>query len=370
MSEDKSIKLFKAAKELNIGTSTIVGFLGGKGYKIENKPTTKLEPEMYDALLKEFQGDKNIKEEAKQISIGKIRKEETVHVAEKPAAFSGKSVEHQEVLIKNANNYPDAARPAAHNIGTKDDSSLPGVKVVGKINLDDLNGRAYQEKEPVKEAPKETVKPVEVKSAPVQPEVAKPVAAEPVQQKQPEPVTVPPVVTAPKPEATVKEPVKEAPKAEEPKPAVQVPDAVQAPEVKAPEAAAVTPAPVVVADQAEEVHADSEVIRARADRLSGPNVVGRMTLPVNPTKRKDQPVASSNAGNNSAADHKRKRKRKENSPGQPPHPGQASGTHGSNNAGSHASNNTGSHAPGQNNNQRPPAGGGNRPPFNRNNNNT
>jgi translation initiation factor IF-2 len=31
MSEDKSIKLFKAAKELNIGTGTIVDFLAWKG---------------------------------------------------------------------------------------------------------------------------------------------------------------------------------------------------------------------------------------------------------------------------------------------------------------------------------------------------
>lgn len=378
MSEDKSIKLFKAAKELNIGTGTIVSFLGGKGYKVENKPTTKLEPDMYEALLKEFQGDKNIKEEAKQISIGKIRKEEAVHVAERPAAFSGKDkdIEHHEVLIKNSTNYPDTARPAAHNQGTKDDSSLPGVKVVGKINLDDLNGKGRQEKEVVKEAPKadvkpvETIKPVEVKPEMVKPEAAKPVATvEPVQQKQPEPAaTTTPPAPVQKPQETEKEAIKEAPKAEAPHLIpVQIPVAAKAPEAKAPEAVAVQPitAPVVAPAPAEEAVPESEVIRARADRLTGPNVIGRMTLPVTPPKRKDQPVASSNAGNNSTADQKRKRKRKENGPGQSPHTGQAS-----NNQGSHPQGNAGSHAPGQNNNQRPPAGGaGNRPPFNRNTNN-
>ena len=54
MSEDKSIKLFKAAKELNIGTGTIVDFLASKGYKIEKQPNAKIEGDMYDTLLKEF----------------------------------------------------------------------------------------------------------------------------------------------------------------------------------------------------------------------------------------------------------------------------------------------------------------------------
>jgi len=60
MSESKSINLLKAAKELNIGLSTAVEFLGKKGYKIDPKPNTKLNEDMYDVLLKEYQGDKII----------------------------------------------------------------------------------------------------------------------------------------------------------------------------------------------------------------------------------------------------------------------------------------------------------------------
>src|SRR6202012_3884637 len=54
---------------------------------------------------------------------------------------------------------------------------------------------------------------------------------------------------------------------------------------------------------------EDEVIRAKAQRLSGPNVIGKIQLPVNEPKR-NQPVASS-SNTNGAADHKRKRKRKE-----------------------------------------------------------
>ena len=52
MSESKSIKLLKAAKELNIGLATAVESLTKKGYKVEPKPNTKLTEEMYESLLK------------------------------------------------------------------------------------------------------------------------------------------------------------------------------------------------------------------------------------------------------------------------------------------------------------------------------
>src|SRR5476651_1046951 len=116
MSDDKSIKLFKAAKELNIGTGTIVDFLASKGYKIEKQPNAKIEGEMYDALLKEFQVDKIIKEEAKQISIGKIRREETGVPERTEPAPRAKDFEHEEILIKNLHTHaytpPPAAAPA------------------------------------------------------------------------------------------------------------------------------------------------------------------------------------------------------------------------------------------------------------------
>src|SRR5882757_6635742 len=146
MSEDKSIKLFTAAKELNIGTGTIVDFLATKGYKVQKHPTTLLDGDMYGALLKEFAVDKIIKEEAKQISIGKIRKEEPAGFPEKPVENRrSRDFENEEILIKNAGNYtspqaekPKPVEPAAEKSDERNDV-LPGVKVVGKIDLNNLN---------------------------------------------------------------------------------------------------------------------------------------------------------------------------------------------------------------------------------------
>ena len=145
MSEDKSIKLFTAAKELNIGTGTIVDFLGTKGYKVDKHPATRLNNDMYNALLKEFAVDKIIKEEAKQISIGKIRKDEPGQMPEKSVETRrSRDFENEEILIKNTGQYnaPHVEKPKPEPTPApvvekheERNEVLPGVKVVGKIYL-------------------------------------------------------------------------------------------------------------------------------------------------------------------------------------------------------------------------------------------
>src|ERR1700743_3146873 len=107
MSEDRSINLIKAVKELNFCMSTIVDFLESKGYSVQKQPMAKLDSDMYSALLKEFAVDKIIKEEAKQISIGKIRKDETAQLPEKPVEQPRRSrdFENEEILIKGAGTF-------------------------------------------------------------------------------------------------------------------------------------------------------------------------------------------------------------------------------------------------------------------------
>src|SRR5476651_38037 len=173
MSEDKSIKLFTAAKELNIGTGTIVDFLATKGYKVLKHPMTQLDKDMYSALLKEFAFDKSIKEEAKQISIGKIRKDETGQFPEKPVENRrSRDFENEEILIKNTGQYnvphvekpkPEPAPVPVPEKHEERNDVLPGVKVVGKINLDDRNAKA----EPVEKKEEE---PAPVKQEVIVPE--------------------------------------------------------------------------------------------------------------------------------------------------------------------------------------------------------
>ena len=68
MSEEvKNIRLSKAAREFNVGTSTIVEFLAKKGQNIDPSPNTKLTPEQYALVVKEYQGEKEVKKNAASV---------------------------------------------------------------------------------------------------------------------------------------------------------------------------------------------------------------------------------------------------------------------------------------------------------------
>ncbi|TCC97557.1 translation initiation factor IF-2 [Pedobacter hiemivivus] len=351
MSDDKPIILFKAVKELNVGIATAVEFLEKKGFSVENKPTTKLSRDMYNALLKEFQGDKIVKEEANQIVIGKIRRDEP-EVTDKVAEAPKKNVEFENegILVKNLNAYtppaekPKEEAPAAEKVEEKaEEGSLPGVKIVGKINLDDLNAKTRPVKKEEAPAPEPKVETPVVPVAPVAP-IEK--APEPVKEVE-KPVEQPVAEIKPEPVKPV-----ETPKAEEqPKPVVE------APVVKAPEpvvAPKVTPEPPKV-----EKPEETEVIKARSVKLSGPNIIGKITLPVTPD-RKSQPVASSGE----SADAKRKRKRKKTPGGHPGQPGQGQQQGGGQNQGGQQVQG------GQPGTPKPAPTFANRPDFRNNTNNT
>jgi translation initiation factor IF-2 len=336
MSDDKPIILFKAVKELNVGIATAVEFLEKKGFSVENKPTTKLSKDMYDALLKEFQGDKIVKEQADQIVIGKIRRDEP-DVIEKAPEAPQKNVEFENegVLVKNLHSYsppvekakeepvaakaqpaPKAEIPQAQT-PEKEESSLPGVKVIGKINLDDLNSK----NRPVKK--EET--PAPAATAPVPAPVAE------VKTEAPAPAPVPaPEVVKETPKAEVKEEAPVEVKAEAKPESAPAAPAVEAEEKPAPaEKPEVKPAAIAKPEPAKETPAapkvnkpdEVEVIKARSVKLTGPNIIGKIVLPTTPD-RKSSPIASSN--DSDAAKRKRKRKK---TPGTPhPTTGQVSGT--------------------------------------------
>lgn len=82
-----TIRLSKAAKEFNVGSSTILEFLARKGFKVENNPNAKLTPDMYGLLLKEYQPDKVVKEDARKIEI-EFTRHQTLSLEDKklPAA--------------------------------------------------------------------------------------------------------------------------------------------------------------------------------------------------------------------------------------------------------------------------------------------
>ncbi len=74
MTEKKSIRLSKIAKEFNVGISTIVEFLQNKGIDIDPNPNTKISPDIHDELIKEFSSDIDAKKESEKLDIDNIHK--------------------------------------------------------------------------------------------------------------------------------------------------------------------------------------------------------------------------------------------------------------------------------------------------------
>ncbi|TCV19920.1 translation initiation factor IF-2 [Sphingobacterium alimentarium] len=365
MTEGKSINLLKAAKELNIGIGTAVDYLKEKGIEVEAKPTTKLSADMYDVLLRKFQGDKIAKDEAKQIVIGKIRREETPSSASsavtQESSTSKNDDTENEILIKSPLVVPPA--PAKEKEEGKEETHGSALKVVGKIDLDSLN----KPKTKKVEDPVEEKKPAAAPAAPVvekkeEPKVEAP-KAEPIKE---EVKAQPPVEAKPvqKPVQQVPQQKVEAPTPEEAKPAkteqtIATPKKVE--EKTEPKTPVTPPAPAKPAQPVD------DVIRARSEKLEGPKVIGKIELPT--FKPKEKPVASSSNANQ---DNKRKRKRT-NKPGSPvspndqnnqqggqhrPGPGQQGQGQGQNRPG-------GQHPGGPRGNNNRPGGGNQHPGANR-----
>jgi translation initiation factor IF-2 len=95
----KIVRLQKAAREFNVGISTIVDYLNKKGIRIESNPNTKLTPEIYEILLREFESEKNVKEEASKIGLS-YAEHETVSIDDGKAKKTEDDAVNKEPLTK------------------------------------------------------------------------------------------------------------------------------------------------------------------------------------------------------------------------------------------------------------------------------
>jgi len=173
-----ALRLVKIAKELNVGTSTIVDYLNSHGFEIEDKPTAKVSDEMYDQLVQEFQKDRVIKEQADQLIFGtrssSSKKEATPTSAKSEQTSPPASKEEKK---EEAPEEPEASASTDEQTEEKQPEERPRLlknrlKVLGKVDLDkDEKGKSQPKTEKKEEKPEE--KPVEQKETKAKPEVKK-----------------------------------------------------------------------------------------------------------------------------------------------------------------------------------------------------
>lgn len=322
--EVKATRLSKAAREFNVGISTIVEFLHKKGFDLDPNPNTKLPHEAYLLLLKEYSGDISVKKESEKLILKDLhRKKETVSIDD----FSEKGVsddqeKEEEVLIKDT-------YLTKKGVDIKTEVRKPDIKLVGKIDLDKTLKPKAEKPEPAKDVQEKK---------PARDTAAQEVAEKkiPAAEKEKGPVKEPAEVEKAKPGIDIhivgKIPLekiskegKPARKEEKSKPGEPAPSkGEEAPEekkapVKAGGSAAESIAETVPADAVtgdgqskgqEPVAPDQETVelyKPEIKKLSGLTVVGKINLPV---EEKKKPGGYQQVNIEGESDFRRKKKRK------------------------------------------------------------
>lgn len=286
MGTGKATRLSKVAREFNVGIATIVEFLHKKGFNIDSNPNTKVAPELYDILVKEYSSDINAKKESEKLSLNQLRsKKEAVSIndideekqdQEEETEEDDSFTPDDEILIKDVSSTqkpvtPKEEKPVSDSKSQKEEAAKAeskekeepkteatkkeekssgeeknaqkeSVKVIGKIDLDSLNQKTRPDKKPKKQKESER-KQTEQKAT---------------EKKETE---------TQKPEVATKE---DQPTEEKKTSGEQ----------------------------------ESQLYKSKIEKLSGPTVVGKINLPT-PEDKKKKPVASSN----DQKSKKKKRKR-------------------------------------------------------------
>lgn len=177
--------LVKVAKEFNVGSATIVEFLGNEGYTVSNKPNAKIDDEMYGKLIKRFGDSKATKEQAEEVEIG-IRpsgnnNQEAAKTEEKKAPTpiaKEPTTPVEPTPVQEVKEEPKVEAPKEVKEEKVESPKLKGTKIVGKIDLEEKAKKPAAKK---KDAPAPTKKSEEVKAESQEPKAQK----EPKQEVKP-----------------------------------------------------------------------------------------------------------------------------------------------------------------------------------------
>jgi translation initiation factor IF-2 len=131
-------RLVIIAKQLNVGTTTIVEHLKSSGFEIDNKPTAKISDEMYSELLKHFSNEIAVKEKADLLTIGHRQSKEEEE-EEKPAESAPEVKQAEAKAEPIAEESDDTSEDVAAPEEIMEEESAPKIKLVGKIDLDTIN---------------------------------------------------------------------------------------------------------------------------------------------------------------------------------------------------------------------------------------
>ena len=182
----KTIRLSKLAREFNVGIHTIVEFLHKKGFDINSNPNTKVTAEAVQLLEKEYKIDISIKKESEKMNLKSQRPKKEVISIDNEDVEPAKEAEKEEPVAEVKQDEPVEEVPEKTEVK---------VKVLDKIDLDQF-----------KKTKKKAEKPIVAKKEPEKVATPEP---EPQSESQPVPEPQPEIKVEVEEKKVVEEPVKE-----------------------------------------------------------------------------------------------------------------------------------------------------------------
>ena len=294
MAEIKTPRLLAAAREFNIGTQTLTDFLVSKDFDVsELNPSSKITPQMYQALQVEFQPDKVAKQKAEQIDLPKNAPVET----KKRRDEQDLSFVHPKPKEEKPAHKEETPAPPIKEEEKAPEPTQPEPKVEEKIETPVIPIEEPAKEEPAKKSTKEEEETPEITKIET-PEVAG--------------FKVVDKIDLSKIDSSVR-PKKDSKKKEENKDSKikgVKPKTTPEEEVKPIPPPPPAPGPVVVPV------APPVITNIRATKLQGPKIMGKIELPI-AHERSSKP-----------SDERKKRKRivvEKKNTGHAPHPGAGGG---------------------------------------------
>ncbi len=279
--EGKGTRLSKAAKEFNVGISTIIEFLNNKGIEVESNPNTKISSEVYDILFGEYSSDISIKKKSEELS-------QKLHQEKQENISSDDNIDEQEIeeeedqlIIKDL---------SSSNVLSETQKEKP--KVIGKIDIDPVK---KQKTEKVEESQEQKIEDVEVKVEEEKEEVIKPDTS-----KSKDDVTVVGKIDLESMNQKTRPTKKTKEEKETERQAKFKTKKVEKSTSK--EKLQTEEIRETIIETAEEV---GKVIKAEAEKLTGPTVVGKIELPQKQEKKKEEEKKT-----HKQTEYNKKRKRK------------------------------------------------------------
>ena len=213
------IRLSKLTKQFNIGLSTLVDFLAGKGVTVDMNPNAKISDEYLPAIEAKFGEEQKLKQDSEKVAI-KLKEIIERNSRKKTSETDDEDEPVQEIIIKSTSIAPETSAPKAdakpaepqeethvepapvqetaeeEKQEEKPATEIPHLKVLDKIDLSKFEKHPHkdakkEEKAPVQEVQPEPVKEEKAEEAPVEAAAEVPEKKEeekvPVQEEQPKP---------------------------------------------------------------------------------------------------------------------------------------------------------------------------------------